>query len=85
MNDYYSFASSLFIRRQTQSATLSASYQGILKKQNKFGVNLVKNAAFAAWTYSDWEKNEFSLVEPTFSEAMTKTFGDGATPLKKEA
>ena len=53
--DHYEWASSSFESGVRNEAKLDESYNNILERQERYGVNLVNNPAFRDWVLSDWD------------------------------
>ena len=63
---------------------LNGSYRDILVRQEEYGVELVDNSDFLAFTVSDWEKSWLNAggPAPAWSERMKEYFGEEAPPLR---
>ena len=58
VNEAFERATTLFEMQEKNNAKLNKSYEAILARQNKYGVNLGNNnKEFEAWTISDWEQS----------------------------
>lgn len=58
VNWYYESAMVKYEFVQTRIRTLKASYDDILERQTKYGMELSNNAAFKDWSISDWEDSD---------------------------
>ena len=68
----YDFATRSYDSKISMAEKLSASYQGILDKQELYSVELANNESFKEWTKSGWVDN--GEPEPTWSTQMDTAF-----------
>ena len=61
---YYESSVNSFEYTQRDNAKLEQSYNNILDRQRRYGVNLVNNSEFRDWVLSDWELSWMAQDDP---------------------
>ena len=84
IDDYYESALSMSEGAREDDRTLNKSFQDLLDKQKRYGIELVNNADFVNWAQDDYWGEEWGGSEPSpreerlavLSEDMIRVFGD---------